>query len=463
MKTKQLTVTASLACVLAFTFLARAQPGSLDITFNPGSGASAAVTCMALQTNGQIVIGGAFTTFNGANQKYVTRLNTDGSIDGTFGVVEAGNNVQALALQADGKILIGGAFAGVNGLQFPQHVARLRYDGSVDTSFNPGITDTNNPSIQRGYVFAVAVQNDGKVLIGGNFFYRNSTIINNAARFSTNGTLDATFNAGGGGAPFNVYAMGLQSNGQLIMGLQYGNNLERLNTDGSVDSNFLATVTGGTVYSIAVLTNDMLMIGGDFTSINGYSRQGIARLNADGSVDTTFNPGTGANNTVRCVAIQADGKVLVAGYFSSINGIKRNGIARLQANGTVDGGFNPGCGVNTPNCFPILCMVPQSDGKTLFGGQFTQFNGTNINYIARLNGDTSSTTNLQFMSPQLYFGMNLSGVVSNSYRIEYTSKFNTPSLWTPLFNVMLQTNPQFIFDPNPAEGQRFYRAVQVSP
>jgi hypothetical protein len=67
------------------------------------------------------------------------------------------------------------------------------------------------------------------------------------------------------------------------------------------------------------------------------------------------------------------------------------------------------------------------------------------------------------MSSQLFFGMNLSGVVSNTYRIEYTSKLNTPSLWTPLFSVTLQTNPQFILDPNPAGGQRFYRAVQLSP
>ena len=305
--------------------------------------------------------------------------------------------------------------------------------------------------------------NDDKVLIGGNFYYDNSTIINNAARFSTNGTLDATFNAGGGGAPYDVYAIGLQSNGQLILGLQYGNNLERLNTDGSVDSNFLAIVTGGTVYSVAVLTNDMLVIGGDFISINGYSRQGIARLSMrTGDVDNTFRPGTGTNNTVRCVAVQPDGKVLLAGYFSIFNGVTRKGIVRLQADGTVDSGFNPGSGVNTPDAYPILCLTRQSDGKALIAGNFTQLNGTNINRIARLNSDTSSTT-LNLLSPQIYFGMNLSGVVSNTYRIEYTSKFNTPSLWTPLFNVLLQTNPQFILDTNPASGQCFYRAVQVSP
>ena len=471
MKTKRLTTATILACVLASTFLSRAQPCSLDPTFNPGTGANGAILCMALQTNGQIIIGGSFTTFNGSPHIHLARLNTDGGVDGTFDAGGPDNQVEAIVVQADGKILIGGPFSSVNGVANLAHVARLRSDGSVDTSFNP---DPGVAGYPRGSVHAVAAQQDGKVWAGGNFYYVSGTNRNNVVRFNQNGTLDLDLSLTPDVSIFNVCALGVQSDGKVILGLHYASALvsylERLNTDGSVDTNFLAVVAGSisseAVYSIVVLPDDRLLIGGDFSSVNGYSRNGVARINADGSVDTTFHPGTGANYTVWCVAVQADGKVLVGGSFWTFNGVTRNGIVRLNADGSVDSGFNPGGGVHTLNNYPnppIMCVAGQPDGKTLIGGQFTQFNGTNINYIARLNGDNSSTTNLQFMSSQLYFGMNLSGVVSNTYRLEYTSELNTPSLWTPLFNVTLQTNPQFILDPNPAGGQRFYRAVQLSP
>jgi uncharacterized delta-60 repeat protein len=200
---------------------------------------------------------------------------------------------------------------------------------------------------------------------------------------------------------------------------------------------------------------------GDFTSINGYSRNYVARLNANGSVDTTFNPGVGANGSLNAVAVQADGKVIVAGQFSQFNGINCPGLVRLNTNGTFDVTFNPGTGAAySYSTHGVNCAASQPDGKTLIGGSFSNFNGTNIHGIARLNSDTSSTT-LNLLNAQIYFGMNLSGAVSNTYRIEYTSKLNTPSLWIPLFNVTLQTNPQFILDPNPTAGQRFYRAVAL--
>ena len=164
------------------------------------------------------------------------------------------------------------------------------------------------------------------------------------------------------------------------------------------------------------------------------------------------------------LALQPDGKVIISGLFTSFNGVSvAGGLARLNTNGTLDATFNPGTGPNAPGyTITSVFLTCQPDGKTLIAGNFTSFNGTNINGIARLNSDTSATT-LNLLSPQIYFGMNLSGVVSNIYRIESASQLNTPSLWTPLFNVTLETNPQFILDPNPAVGQRFYRAVQVVP
>ena len=107
-------------------------------------------------------------------------------------------------------------------------------------------------------------------------------------------------------------------------------------------------------------------------------------------------------------------------------------------------------------------MALQSDGKLLVAGGFTSFNGTNINNIVRLNGDSSTPVQPQLLSPSLYMGMTVSGVVGTTNRIEATFSLNTNALWTPLFNVVLQTNAQFIVDPTQASfPSRFYRAVQI--
>ena len=336
--------------------LSHAQPGSLDITFNPGSGETQPSTyCVALQTNGQIVIGGYFTSFNSANCLYLARLNTDGSLDSSFGPALPGGPVQALALQVDGTILVGGRFGSFNGL--PRNgIARLRFDGSVDTSFAAASPDSA--------VNALVLQADGKVVIGGD----NGTI----ARLSTNGTLDVSFNpslAPNGGY---VDALGLQSDGKVIIGGNFTtvnsiarNYLARLNTNGSVDAEFDAGVALGLVYSkvicLAVLPQDKIVIGGIFSSVNGYSRNGIARLNADGSVDTTFNPGLGPDGPVVGVAVQGDGKVIIGGGFSHVNGTNRSNVARLNADGTLDLTFNPGTGANNN----VDCVASQPDGKTL--------------------------------------------------------------------------------------------------
>jgi uncharacterized delta-60 repeat protein len=287
--------------------------------------------------------------------------------------------------------------------------------------------------------------------------------------------VDGTFNPGTGanganGANGSVNATGLQSSGQIIIGGSFTSIntssqycLARLNTDGSVDSSFNALIQDGYVQSLAVTPQDQIVIGGSFTSINGYSRNCIARLNANGTLDTRFSPGLGANNNVYSLAVQPNGEVIISGTFTTFNGVSiAGGLALVSTNGALDVTFNPGTGPNINSTYYPVIVVSQPDGKNLIAGNFSKFNGTNINGIARLNSSTSSTT-LNLLNPQIYCGMNLSGMVSNTYRIEWTTDLNTPSLWTPLFNVMLQTNPQFILDPNPAAGQRFYRAVQVSP
>lgn len=424
---------------------------------------------MAVETNGQIVIGGGFTSFNGTQCSYVARLNSDGSLDSTFNPGVGPNGaVIAVAVEPAGEILIGGQFSSVNGVPWDQP-ALLRADGSLDTGFDTSFTDGAgvNPDYNTPIEW-MALQADGKILISGAFTVVSGTNYNGIARLDTNASLDVTFNPGTAAQNGSIKAIGLQSTGDIIVGGNFTafngvqcNYVARLTPDGNVDTAFNAGLQDGSVVALAVTPQDQIIICGTFTSINGYSRNGIARLNADGSLDATFNPGLGVGGSVSGIYAQSDGRVVIEGTFSQFNATPCAGLARLNTNGTLDVSFNVGTGPTYLGA--IICMAGQPDGKTLIAGSFTSFNGTTVNGIARLNGDGAIPAAPILLNPQLYFGMNLSGTVSNTYLIEWTTNLNTPSLWTPLFDVTLQNNSQFVVDSNSPAGNRFYRAVQIAP
>jgi uncharacterized delta-60 repeat protein len=114
-------------------------------------------------------------------------------------------------------------------------------------------------------------------------------------------------------------------------------------TGGALDTGFNAAAQS--IWSLLLQTDGRIFIAGGFAFVNGTNRGGIARLNANGTLDNSFNPGTGANLTVSSFAIQPDGKVLIGGDFTTVNGTNRNHIARLNTNGSLDSSFNPGTGV----------------------------------------------------------------------------------------------------------------------
>jgi uncharacterized delta-60 repeat protein len=157
-------------------------------------------------------------------------------------------------------------------------------------------------------------------------------------------------------------------------------------TIGSVDPSFASNVTEGTatVNSTAVQADGKILIGGFYSSVNGVSRRCLERLNADGTRDVTFNPGgAGANSTVYVILPLADGKILVSGNFTAYNGTLRGRIARLNSDGTLDSTFSVTAGANAS----IHDTIIQPDGKILIGGNFVTFDGTIRNRVARLNSD----------------------------------------------------------------------------
>src|SRR5438552_17198190 len=283
--------------------------GSLDTGFDPGTGADAEITAAVLRSDGRIIVAGRFTSFNGFTHNRICRLNANGSVDKTFGLGNGIDNAAlALALQTDGRIIVGGQFSHVD-LTQRINLARLNTDGSVDLSFDPG-------SGPNGDVNAIVIQPDGRILIGGTFIGYDGVSRGGVARVLGNGVLDPSFDSsvGTGG---NVFALALQHNGQIVLGGHFGQYsgtnrtfIARVFGDGSLDFGF-NPVPNAWVQSLAVEPDDRVLVVRLFSDINGYVSNRIARLNTNGSVDLTFDPGAGCVGAltndatqVRSIALQ---------------------------------------------------------------------------------------------------------------------------------------------------------------
>jgi uncharacterized delta-60 repeat protein len=151
---------------------------------------------------------------------------------------------------------------------------------------------------------------------------------------------------------------------------------------GSLDTGFSKTASAnGPVYTIVQHPDGKLTVAGDFTEFANVTRRRLARLLTNGLLDTSFDPGIGANDTIRTLALQHDGKLLVGGFFTNYLSTNRNGIARLHIDGTLDASFNPGAGADNP----VYSLVIQPNEKILVGGSFNRFSGQTRPRIVRLN------------------------------------------------------------------------------
>ena len=329
--------------------------GTLDATFNVGTGIGFFVNTIAIQSDGKIIIGGYFYFYNGILRNNIIRLNTNAVLDVVFNVGTGANgNIYTSAIQNDGKIIIGGSFTEYNGIS-RERIARLNTDGTLDMSFNPG----------TGASFSVntlSIQSDGKIIIGGNFAYYNGIGRYYLARLNTDGSLDVSFINESRFASVKLSA--IQSDGKIIV---VGDNytLLRLNTDGSNDASFnIGTGANQSINTLLIQNDGKIIIGGNFTAFNGITRNKIARLNTNGSLDATFTSDIGANYDINSLSIQSDGKIIIGGEFTTYNGISRNHIARLNSDGTLDASFNPGTGTDVN----VAISSIQSNGKIIIAG-----------------------------------------------------------------------------------------------
>ena len=366
--------------------------GSVDQTFTPVVDANDSIAGYVSRAfilpNQKIIVSGDFYVINGTPKFGMARLNTDGTIDPSFTLTAKGiGYVYALASQPDGKILVGGLFAQMNGTtQFG--IARINPDGTIDPTFNSGAGLLNINGVAGnsvvGWAYAIAVQTDGKIILGGNFAVYNNVPRFCLVRLNSDGTLDTSFQ---NSSPVGtVYDIRVQPDNNILIAGNGG--LRRFTPNGTPDASFNTGVINDTVDSILLQPDGKMILGGSFTRINGITRNRIARVNSNGSLDTGFDTSVGASSFVDSTALQADGKILICGSFTSINGVSRNRIARLNSDGTVDSTFDPGSGADSS-----VRIVKIVSDKILIGGTFNNVAGVPQKRLARLftNGslDTS--------------------------------------------------------------------------
>jgi len=362
------------------------------------------VLATAVQTDGKILVGGDFTTLNDITRNRLVRLNSDGTVDTTFYTnlgTGFNNGIQAIAVQTDGKILVGGQFTTFNG-NTRNRLVRLNSDGTHDAAFYTNLGTGFDSDIR-----AIAIQIDGAIVVGGAFTTLNGNTRNYILRLNSDGTEDSAFYSNlpfGQGPNGPVRAIAIQTDGAIVVGGDFTqlfffnrNYILRLNSDGTEDSAFyssFSTAFDASVYTIKVQTDGKILVGGIFNILNGITRNRLVRLNTDGTEDTAFYTalGTGFNSSVYSIVLQTDGKILVGGGFTTLNAITRNVLVRLNSTGTVDTAFytNLGTGFN----LYARTITVQSNGKILFGGGFTTLNAITRNRLVRLNSDGTEDTTI---------------------------------------------------------------------
>ena len=378
---------------------------------NPDGGFSGtfngAVQALALQGDGKLLAGGAFTMADGVSRRRIARLNTDGTLDTTFSsyLANAGasGTVRALVCQTNGLIVVSGLFTNFNGTTL-NHIARVNVNGSLDSSFVPG-AGTDNP------IYAMAqnyVSGQRRIVIGGAFTTYNGISRNGVAQLLDNGNLDTSFSPFSG-ANATVYAVATQTDGKILIGGDFtqvnGTNcahIARLNLDGSVDTSFNpGTGAGDSVRALAVQLDGRILAGGVFTNFNGNTNAShLVRLNANGSLDTTFVMTNGeANGSVNAISVQTDTRIIVGGDFSLYNGVTRSHITRLNPDGTTDPTINFGLGADGS----VLATVVESTGNIDLGGSFANYNGVPHANIARVyGGSLAGSGTIQFSAANYY-------------------------------------------------------------
>lgn len=452
----------SLLCASALA-LSETAGGILDLTFDPGTAANNGIAESVLQQpDGKVLVCGNFSSFNSDPARgFVARLNWDGTIDQGFRA-EVGYWVRHLALQPDGKIIIGGFFTSIGSTKI-NRLARLHPNGALDTSFKVGSGCEGKvvpPDPTEPFVFQVAVQPDGKILVTGNFATYNGTTVNGIMRLNADGSLDTSFRSGSG---LNSWgrSLNLLPDGDILLSgwfenynNQSFNRLVRLNSDGTPETNFRPFFGDKTaIYSTVVDLDGKVIGAGHSINEQGLFLRAIAKLNADGSFDQSWVGRTG--DKTESIMLQTDGKLLAGGYFRTVNGTNRTMLARFNPDGSLDHGFQ----AQIDNFIWTISEGPQ--GTAYIAGGFNTIDGIARSGVARINLGTWDPTKpppSRILTRRWHdgkFTLTCSSAPGFKYTLQYCPL--PRGRWTNLLTQDGTGNPLELVDPSGNVGARFYR------
>jgi uncharacterized delta-60 repeat protein/uncharacterized repeat protein (TIGR01451 family) len=367
--------------------------GTVDLGFNPDYGIEPEM--LALQGDGKIIVAGYLGYVISGADRGLVRLNTDGTRDTSFAIVQLSGSLSygSMVLQPDGNILIGADFASVNGSTTHSNLARITSTGTLDTTFTPAV---NNE------VMAVALQDDGKIVLSGYFSTVNGTARAGIARLLATGATDTSFNPGSGfpmlyGFVQPPYTLAIQPDGKIIaaggyfIGYNGANvtNLIRLTSNGGLDSSFQTPALNGQVVHALELPDGNILISGYFTTVGAVTNFGLAKLTANGSPILSFNFASYTNFQFNSTVpiLGADCIYALGGNMDLVGPYGRGYLARFRlADGALDQTWYPGKGASRGG---IFSMALQADGKIVVGGAFESFNGQAAAGLTRLNPDAT--------------------------------------------------------------------------
>lgn len=422
--------------------------GSLDTTFKVGTGARGAVRSIAVLPNGKVVLGGSFSSVQDFGANLVARLGADGQVDKTFsggsyfydvtqvlaeadgGVVVGGwqpvmifggyptdhdaylisyapdgtaryaryfdgkpTDVLALARRPDGRVVCGGTFrsdSGATSVRYAHGICLLE----TTLAFAPFSAVAG----QTATVTGMLEQPDGKFIAVGSFNLVNGENQFYVARLNPNGTTDTAYRPGFKASDeYYTFAAALLNDGRLLFANR------RITTNGVLDASY-TNVPYGTATAMAKQPDGKVLVASSPTAMN----LGLARLLADGSPDPSFDVKGGLSSflqpagnwaRIQCIVVLPGGSILIGGSFDKFNDQPRVGIARLNADGSVDSSFIPAALRSSSQWSPVSvnALLPLLDGKLLAGGNFMQVEGINRSSIVRLNADGSFDTS--FITP----------------------------------------------------------------
>lgn len=301
-----------------------------------------------------------------------------------------GRSYDAGVIQVDGKILFGGDLSYLNrGASFYQfgRLVRMTSTGAIDLAFAANIGTGFNATVR-----ALALQSDGRILAGGDFVQFGGIMRGNVVRMNSDFSIDNSFvtpaMTQNSSSPALIYRLAVQSDGKLLVGGNFtvttpivSGNLIRLNTNGSIDVGFsIGTHSlSGEILDLAIQADQKIIALGEFD----FTHQGIARFNVNGTDDGTYNLGIGFQGRASSIQIQPDGRALIAGSFTKFNAVTVKPILRLSTDGSLDPTFS--LATSDSSCDKLRL---QTDGKIV-----VMCNGG----LRRLNNDGS--LDLSFLSP----------------------------------------------------------------